>query len=167
MLVIFLLSSWIQQHFHNKMKVLSLFVTKPLTFTQISACFFCFAYLYFLYQKLCICSVTKQKTMLLYIYNLRTLVCYFCKKNDCLWEYFSLAHHIISNRIICGFQIFLSDPFDCLYFLPFHLLSWNSCLMRRSKTAKRMNRAEWVPEVQICPCASVLWLAVFVIIRKN
>lgn len=43
----------------------------------------------------------------------------------------------------------------------------HSCLMRRSRTAKRMNHAEWVPAVLLCPCASALCSAVLAVIRAE
>lgn len=158
----------LSQRFHNKRKVLSLLTQSRSLLHKVLQCFVFCSSIFLVQIKSCVFALWQSKRQA-DAYNLRHLIFdfFFFNKNSFLWEYFALAHHMISNCIICGLLIFFCDPFDCLYFLPFHLLSWNSCLMRRSKTAKRMNRAEWVPEVQNCPCASVLWLAVLVIIREN
>lgn len=58
----------------------------------------------------------------------------------------------------------------CLFsplFISCSLSLTHSCLMRRSRTAKRMNHAEWVPAVLFCLCVSALWSGVLAVIRAE
>lgn len=83
-----------------------------------------------------------------------------------LWEEIWLFLHSSDCVPILAHALYLS-----LFFPPFHLLFsvtlTHSCLMRRSRTAKRMNHAEWVPAVLLCPCVSALWSAVLAVIRAR
>lgn len=67
---------------------------------------------------------------------------------------------------LCALLSSYSTSFFFL-FISCSLSISHSCLMRRSRTAKRMNHAEWVPAVLLCPCVSALWSADLAVIRAE
>lgn len=89
-----------------------------------------------------------------------------------------LAPHYLEPHHLYRFTFWsFQYSFDCVpilahfpsifLFISCSLSLSHSCLMRRSRTAKRMNHAEWVPAVLLCPRVSALWSAVLAVIRAD